>query len=219
MKILITGTSQGIGRAAALRYLSLGHHVVGLDILPSSIENEKYQHFVCDISKKEELPDISDIDIIFNNAGVQNSEDDISVNLLGSINVTEKYLSSKNLKSILFNASASAHTGYEFPLYAASKGGLITYMKNVACRLASRRVTVNSLSLGGVITSSNDIVMNEEKMWSKIMEVTPLKKWMNLDEVCDWVVFLTIINKSASGQDFLIDNGEKDLNNTFVWPN
>ncbi|MBE6135729.1 MAG: SDR family oxidoreductase [Erysipelotrichaceae bacterium] len=219
MKILITGTSRGIGQAVALRYLSLGHDVVGLDILLSSIENKKYCHFVCDISKKEQLPDISDIDIIFNNASVQNSGDDISTNLVGTINVTEKYIDSPQLKSVLFNASASAHTGFEFPAYAASKGGVISYMKNVASRLASRGITVNSISLGGVVTDSNKEVMDDPALWNKIMEVTPLKKWMNLEEVCDWVIFLTLTNKSASGQDFFIDNGEKDLNNTFVWPN
>ena len=48
--------------------------------------------------------------------------------------------------------------------------------------------------------------------------VTPMKKWATLDEVCDWVYFLLINNKSMSGQDLLIDNGERDLNNTFVWP-
>ena len=218
MKVLISGTSRGIGHAVALRYLSLGHEVIGLDILPTTIESEKYRHFVCDISKKEQLPDIYDIEIIFNNAGVQNSEDDISTNLVGSINVTEKYMSSPTLKSILFNASASAHTGFEFPAYAASKGGVITYMKNVASRLSSRGVLVNSISLGGVVTGSNKAVMDDPVLWNKIMEVTPLKKWMNLEEVCDWVIFLTLTNKSASGQDYLIDNGEKDLHNTFVWP-
>ena len=130
----------------------------------------------------------------------------------------EKYLPSPSLKSILFNASSSAHTGYEFPMYSASKGGILSYMKNVACRLAPRGVIVNSISFGGVITDSNKPVMDDPDCWNKIMEVTPLKKWLTLDEVCDWVIFLTITNRSASGQDFLIDNGEKDLNNTFVWP-
>ena len=218
MKVLITGTSRGIGKAVVERFLSLRHEVFGIDILSNSINNEKYRHFVADISKKEELPEIEDVDIIFSNAGTQNGEDDISNNLLGSINVVEKYLSSPNLKSILFNASSSAHTGYEFPMYCASKGGVLSYMKNVACRLAPRGVIVNSISFGGVITDSNKPVMDDPDCWNKIMEVTPLKKWLSLDEVCDWVIFLTITNRSASGQDFLIDNGEKDLNNTFVWP-
>ena len=32
MKVLITGTSRGIGRAAALKFLSEGFNVIGLDI-------------------------------------------------------------------------------------------------------------------------------------------------------------------------------------------
>ena len=54
--------------------------------------------------------------------------------------------------------------------------------------------------------------------WEKIMDVTPMKKWMSEDEVADYVIFLTLTNKSMSGQNLLIDNGERDLNSTFVWP-
>ena len=218
MKVLISGTSRGIGKAVAERYLSLGHEVFGLDKLEASINHPSYHHYMCDVSKRTQLPDIKDINIIFNNAGTQNSGHDIENNLIGSVNVTEKYaFDNPSLKSILFNASASASSGQEFPLYAASKAGVLGYMKNTAIRLAPQQVTVNSISLGGVITESNLPVMEDEKSWQKIMDVTPMKKWMTLDEVCDWVIFLTIKNKSLSGQDIVIDNGEKDLNSTFVW--
>lgn len=218
MKILITGTSKGIGKAVSERYLSLGHEVYGLDKLESSINHPSYHHFHVDISKRKQLPNLDNINIIFNNAGTQNSGHDIENNLLGAINVTEKYaFDNKSLKSVLFNASASASSGQEFPIYSASKAGVVGYMKNVAIRLAPFQVTVNSISLGGVITESNLPVMEDEKSWKKIMDVTPLKKWMTLEEVSDWVIFLTLKNKSLSGQDILIDNGEKDLNSTFVW--
>ena len=218
MKILITGTSRGIGLAVAKRFLKENHEVYGLDLLPSSIEDKNYHHYVVDIKKNRLLPAIEGINIIYNNAGLQNSKDDIDNNLKGSINVTEKYGFQDSVKSILFNASASARSGFEFPEYVASKAGLVGYMKNVASRLAPRGVTVNSISLGGVITESNIPVMEDQKSWDKIMEATPMKKWMTESEVCDWVYFLTIINKSMSGQDILIDNGEYNLNSTFVWP-
>ena len=217
MKILITGSSKGIGKAVAERFLDNDFEVVGLDLLESAIKHPNYQHFICDVSKKKSLPNIKDVDYIFNNAGTQNNND-INNNLVGSMNVTEKYAFESGVKAVLFNVSASAHSGFEFPEYVASKAGLLGYMKNVATRLAEFGATANSISLGGVLTDSNSPVMEDAESWEQIMTATPLKKWTTLSEVCDWVYFLLVNNKSASGQDFLIDNGEYNLNSTFVWP-
>ena len=217
MRVLITGSSKGIGQSAAKRFLKEGYEVIGIDLLPASISHKNYTHYVADVSKKSQLPKLNDINIIINNAGTQNGND-LANNLVGSMNVTEKYAFQPSIKSVLFNASASAHSGFEFPEYVASKAGLIGYMKNVAVRLAEYGVTANSISLGGVLTDSNAPVLEDEESWNKIMDATPLKKWATLEEVCDWIYFLTVINKSASGQDVLIDNGEYNLNSTFVWP-
>ena len=217
MKVLITGSSKGIGQAVANKFLECSHEVVGIDLLPASINHKNYTHYIADVSKKNTLPNIKDVEIIFNNAGKQNDHD-ISNNLIGSMNVTEKYAFQDKIKSVLFNASASARSGFEFPEYVASKAGVVGYMKNVATRLAEFGATANSISLGGVLTDSNAPVMEDEESWNQIMDATPLKKWATLNEVADWVYFLTIVNKSASGQDILIDNGEFNLNSTFVWP-
>lgn len=219
MKVLITGTAKGIGRAVAERFISADNEVIGLDLFPSTIDDPRYTHFVCDVKKPRSLPDIDGVEILFNNAGSQNGKDDISDNLVGAIRVTEKYAFQKNIKSVLFNASASARSGFEFPEYVASKAGVVGYMKNAAVRLAEFGATCNAISLGGVLTASNAPVIDDPDLWHEIMAVTPLKKWLTEDEVCDWVIFLTTVNRSMSGQDVLIDNGELDLNSTFVWPN
>ena len=147
---------------------------------------------------------------------MQDSADDIEINLKGTIRVTEKYAMQPKLKSVLFLASASASSGAEFPAYAASKGGVVAYMKNVALRVAVWGATANSLSPGGVTTELNRRVMEDERLWAEIMEETPLKKWATAEEIAEWAYFMTAVNRSMTAQDVLVDNGEL-ARAKFVW--
>ena len=214
MRVLITGTSQGIGKAIAEKFLSCGHQVIGFDKLQSSITDKSYAHYQCDIRK--DLPEINDIDILINNAGTQNAGD-IDTNLKALIKVTEKYGIRPGIRSILNIGSASGHTGAEFPEYCASKGGVIAYTKNVALRVASYGATCNSLDPGGVLTPLNDCVINDPTLWNEIMEQTPLKRWATPEEIAQWAYFLTVENTFCTGQSIIVDGGES-INSHFVWP-
>ena len=218
MKVLITGSSSGIGRECAVLFLEKGYEVLGIDIKEDTIKHPLYTHFSQDVRDKDNLPCIDGINILITSAGVQNSGDDISINLKGTINTVEKYGVKEEIDSILMISSASAHTGLEFPEYSASKGGVLSYMRNVARRVAEYGATCNSISPGGVITDLNKPVMEDEKLWNEIMDLTPLRKWATSREIAEWVYFLTVVNRSATGEDFLIDNGETKLNGSFIWP-
>ena len=213
MKVLITGTSRGIGRAIALKFLSNNHEVIGIDRLSQTIDQENYTHITQDIC--DELPEIDGVEILVNNAGVQN-ENDIDTNLKATIKVTEKYGIQSNIKSIIFIASSSASTGSEFPEYVASKGGLISYMKNVALRISEYGATSNSISPGGVITPLNDHIINDRDLYDEVLNETLLHKWATSEEIAEFVYFMSVINKSMTGEDLFIDNGER-LKSNFVW--
>ena len=212
--VIITGTSKGIGKAIAELFLKKDFIVYGLDRLEASLENKNYHHVFVDLFK-DELPNLPPCNILINNAGTQN-DNDIDNNLKAVIRVTEKYAFQDKIKSVLFIASASGNTGAEFPEYAASKGGVIAYMKNVALRLAKFHATSNSISPGGVITDLNDHILKSPDLYEQVLNETLLHRWSSVEEMAKWAYFITVINESMTAQDILIDNGEAAKSN-FIW--
>ena len=142
-----------LSRAAiAEKFLKEGFDVTGFDRKEASISQDSYTHFCLDIRDREQYPALAPFDIVINNAGVQN-ENDIDINLKGTIAITEAYGIHDTIRAVLMIGSASGHTGAEFPEYTASKGGVLAYTKNVALRIAPYGGTCNSLDFGGVLTS------------------------------------------------------------------
>ncbi len=216
--ILITGASSGIGRAAVETFLSQGCTVHGMDTLPSPWPDNtvRYFHHTCDV-RDNPLPYIDEVAAIVHCAGVQDSPDDIDVNLKGTINIMNKYaLENPHLMSVVTMASVSAHNSAEFPEYVASKGGVLAYTRWLAKKLAPQQITVNSISFGGVLTDLNRQVIEHTDKFQQIMDMTPMRKWATPEECADWIYFLVVCNKSMTAQDIVIDNGEM-YNHTFVW--
>ncbi len=226
MRVLITGTASGIGQAAARYFIEKGHEVIGFDkngygISAKELQNAagSYNHYIVDISDEATYPELEPVDIVINNAGVQSEKGlgDIDVNLKGTIKITERYGIHPGIRSVIMIGSASGHTGSEFPAYAASKGGVLAYTKNVAMRIAPYGGPCNSLDFGGVTTELNKPVMEDPKLWQQIMDVTPLKRWMSVTEAAEWIYFMAVTNRFCTGQNILIDGLEAG-NCNFVWP-
>lgn len=215
MKVIVTGSSNGIGAACVDKFLREGHEVIGIDVKEQTCWERYYTHIQTSVVDKY-LPKIDDVEILINNAGIQGTNFDIDVNLKGLINCTKTYGLQPNIKSIVNLASVSAHNGAEFGEYCASKGGVLSYTKWTAKEVAKYGATCNSISFGGVITDLNSQVIEDATKWNQIMDLTPLKKWATAEEAAEWVYFVAVNNKSMSGQDIIIDNLEM-LNHQFVW--
>ena len=211
MRILITGTSSGIGKATAEKFLANGYYVDGIDIEPSTINHQRYIHHTCDVGKVEQLPEFTrGFDIIINNAATADETDAINVNLEGYINVAEKYAFQPNIKCVVNVGSISGRDGLDRPRYSASQGGRIAYTKNLAIRLGKLyKARVNCVSFGAVLTGLEPNLYNDAELVKAVANENLLNKWILPQEAAKWVYFVAVEDNCCTGQDILIDNGEE----------
>lgn len=218
--VLVTGSSQGIGKETVDIFLKNNFKVIGVDIqsIPKDLKkNSNYKHIKKNIKNCFNSISRYDFNYIIHNAGIQEGKC-IDVNLKDTIDLNEKLLKkNKNIKAITFNTSISAIYGDEFPLYVASKAGLNGYVKNVAKRLMPNAIS-NAVCFGGVKTELNKPIIESKELWEKVIDINPLHKWMTAEEAAEWIYFVTVTNTFATGQLFEIDGGENSCpSSTFVW--
>ena len=224
-RVIISGTSRGIGKAVAELFASvrdnhnnLMYDVFGIDKNPveseSLIHAPNYHHYIADV--RDTLPDIEFPEIVIANAGTQDDDESIDVNLVGLINFCEAYADQPCIQAVCTVASASAHSGAEFPRYTASKGGVVAYTKNLALRVAKYGAVCNSISPGGVYTPINEHIVQDKNKLDAVLNEAILHRWASAEEIAQWIYFITAVNKSATAQDFLVDNGEMAKSN-FIW--
>ena len=224
-RVIISGTSSGIGKAVAELFASvrddhsnLMYDVFGIDKNPVDseflIHAPNYHHYIADV--RDSLPDIEFPEIVIANAGTQEDDDSIDVNLVGLINFCEAYADQPCIQAVCTVASASAHSGAEFPRYTASKGGVVAYTKNLALRVAKYGAVCNSISPGGVYTPINEHIVQDKNKLDAVLNEAILHRWASAEEIAQWIYFITAVNKSATAQDFLVDNGEMAKSN-FIW--
>ena len=218
-RVLITGTSNGVGKAAAKRFLKEDNFMVlGIDTQPPTIHNLRYIHYQVDVRDKDNLPDVGPIDYIVNNAGIVTPQKDaVDVNLFGYINILEKYGMNKHLKSIVQIGSTASIKGYDNIRYCASQGARDALTKWAANNYGNdeRHVIVNSLNLDGIVaadpergiegTSLEPELYAADGLMDDIASLSVLKKLATVEEIAEWIYFLAVVNTVMTGQILSID--------------
>jgi 3-oxoacyl-[acyl-carrier protein] reductase len=150
-------------------------------------------------------------DDIVTNLNLDRLEEMFRVNVFSSMNLT-KYvirdmLLNKISGSIVHISSVSVHTGYKgLSMYAAAKGALEAFSKNVAREWGEKGIRSNCVVPGFMETAMSDTLTQEQKQ--RIYNRTSLKKETDISSVASSVIFLLSEQASSiTGTVIHVDNG------------
>jgi 3-oxoacyl-[acyl-carrier protein] reductase len=227
--VVVTGCSKGLGLNITKRLLGLGYFVVGVARSSPEIMNPDFDFISCDFSDTEATTNTSvtitrkypELFALINNAAIgldgllttqHNSEISkiVQTNLVSPI-ILCKYLSRPMLTNsrgrIINISSIVANTGYRgLSVYAATKGGLVSFTRSLARDLGPANINVNCI-LPGFMESEMTKSLTGDKI-EKIAERSAMKRLVDFDDVCSMVeLLLSDSGDGISGSSIIIDAG------------
>jgi 3-oxoacyl-[acyl-carrier protein] reductase len=234
-KILITGSSGGIGSSIADKFAKLNYKLIltsssdkNLNFLKNKYGDNNYYYllnFSDEITFEESLKKIStehnDINIIVNNAGI--TDDSLILrmkkdqwNKVIQANLSSNFLIIKKLLPNMIRRKSGKIIGISSVVatsgnagqsnYVAAKSGLIGFYKSLALEVASRNINVNVISPGFIVSPMTDKLDDKQK--KQILEKIPMKRFGEPNEIADLVYFLSADQSNyITGQNFHINGG------------
>lgn len=232
-KVLVTGSTQGIGRAIATEFAKNSAIVY-----VHGSRREKTEHAACDIGMgvKPVFANLSedncaeqlygqtgDVDILILNASVQFrkpwkeiTEEEfalqINVNFRSSLALIQKYvpyMRQNHWGRIITVGSVQQFVPHKDMLvYAASKEAQFSMVKNLAKQIASDYITVNNIAPGVIATPRNEEALNDAEYARQVMSNIPMG-YAGLAEDCVGAVILLAseAGRYITGVNITIDGG------------
>ena len=234
-RVLITGSTQGIGKALAMAFVKAGYHVCvhcSKDIEKAERVRKEigaHQAVVCDLSNMDKVNGLyaktGAVDCLILNASVQYKElwqeitdetfdKQFDVNVKSTLKLMQAYypaMKEKGFGRIVTIGSVNQYRQHpELSVYSATKCAVMKLVEVIAKQVAPFGVTVNNVSPGAIATPRNDSVYNDEEKRKAVEACIPMGRF-GTPEDCVGAVLMLCGDQGAyiTGVDINIDGGMK----------
>jgi len=212
---VVTGAAGGIGSAICRRMAAGGYRVAATDLhvdrcqaLARELNGSAHALDVTDAAASGALAaELGEVAVVVNNAGWDRFmpflettpelwEKLLRINLFGQIAVAHAFARgmAERGHGVIVNVSSDAgkvgSTGET--VYAAAKGGVITFTRSLARELARQGVRVNCVCPGPTDTPFLDVFQSEggQKVVEAMTRAVPMRRLAQPDEIAAAVAFL-----------------------------
>lgn len=237
--IVITGASSGIGRQCAIECSKMGATVIlvarNYERLKDTFDNlvsDNNKIFCADLTSTDQVIDLSQkigkeigkIDGIVHCAGISTTLPFKSVsaekiecffrsNVFSAIELTRELCKVKFMNegaSIIFFSSVMGCVGESGKsLYSMTKGALIAAARSLACEFAKRKIRVNCVSPGAILTPINaNLPHMTDPDLRKKLEDKHLLGFGQTEDIANAVIYLlSNASRWVTGQNLIVDGG------------
>lgn len=234
-RVLITGSTQGIGKALAMAFVKAGYHVCvhcSKDIEKAERVRKEigaHQAVVCDLLNMDKVNGLyaktGAVDCLILNASVQYKElwqeitdetfdKQFDVNVKSTLKLMQAYypaMKEKGFGRIVTIGSVNQYRQHpELSVYSATKCAVMKLVEVIAKQVAPFGVTVNNVSPGAIATPRNESVYNDEEKRKAVEACIPMGRF-GTPEDCVGAVLMLCGDQGAyiTGVDINIDGGMK----------
>lgn len=228
-RVLITGSTRGIGKSTAELYKTKNYYVIGTGTTKLSNTPEHLnEYYPVDFENMDQIENFAtvaqtlDIDILINNAGINIINDFCEINPLTflkiqQVNVYSHFRISQSVIPHMSNnnwgriVSVSSVWGKKSKKgrasYSVSKFGIDGLTTAIASEFSSKGILCNCVSPGFIDTEMTHKNLGEKGI-AKILESVPINRLAKSDEVSKFIFWLTSEeNTYITGQNLSIDGG------------